>query len=299
MKNIIILTIFLMALLNTNINTNAQTGVYCPSYIQEQTQWCWAACTKMVYWNYEPGSINQCDAVNVSKSNEFYTGCNNLANSYASACTSPSTFNSPQSLYGCNGSLQNILSNYGISSTAYSYSFSASTVASNTAARKLMIARWGWNGGGGHFVVINRYKNGNVYFNNPLSGSVIWNYNTFKTANGQGNWTHTLKMNSSATYGSTLYKTENSSLTDSKADFGTEFSIDLYPNPTTEKVNILLNGEKNNDNQILIMDASGKVVFKQTYPKETSNVSLDVDNWNRGIYIITVNNDLSKKLILK
>jgi len=299
MKNIIILTIFLMALLNTNTNVNAQTGVYCPSYNQEQSNWCWAASAKMVYWNYKPGSINQCDAVNVSKSNEFNTGCNNLANSYTSACTSPSTFNNPQALYGCSGSLQSILSSYGISSTSYGSSLSASTVAANTSTKKIMIARWGWNNGGGHFVVINRYKNGNVYFNNPLSGSVIWSYNTFKTANGQGNWTHTLKMNSSAPYGSTYYKTANSSLTDSKDGIDTELSISLYPNPATEEVNILLNGEQNDDNQILITDAVGKVVFKQTYSKGKSSVSLDVNNWNRGIYFVIVNNNLSKKLILK
>jgi len=325
MKNLLILVIVLMTLWNTN--TNAQTGVYCPSYIQEQTQWCWAASTQMVYWNYGSGTINQCDAVNVSKWNEFWGGCGNLDNSWTSACSNPSKYNNPQAMYGCGGSLQSTLSDYGIASTAYGSNLSASTVAANTKARKLMIARWGWNNGGGHFVVINRYKNGFVYFNDPWSGSAIWSYNTFNTANGQGSWTHTLRMNSATVYGSTLYRTANSSGSydedskqyrapnssasydskqyktanpkDSKADFTTEFSINLYPNPATEKVNILLNGEKNNDNQILITDVTGKVVFKQVYSKETPSVLLDVDSWNRGIYLVTANNNLSKKLILR
>jgi hypothetical protein len=288
----------LIALFNTNTNAQVVTGVSCPTTIQEQTNWCWAACSKMVYWNYGAGAINQCDAANVSKNLEMNTGCGSLANSNLSACSSPLTFNSPQAMYGCTGSLQSILSNYGIASTSFASSLSAATVTTATNTKKLMIARWGWNNGGGHFVVINRYKAGNVYYNNPLSGAVIWAYNTFLTANGAGSWTHSLRMNNAAAYGTTLNRGANETPVKTIVN---EFSLNMYPNPATEKVTILMNGEKNNDNNISITDITGKVIFTQHYTKDISSASINVASWNRGLYFVSVNGDrkLTKTLSLQ
>lgn len=291
--------IFLVVLTSATSTVKAQvTGNYCPSYIQSQTQWCWAASSQMVYWCYKPGTIQQCDAANVSKTLEFNTGCGNLANSNLSACSYPSTFNNPQSMYGCAGSLQSILSNYAISSTSFASSLTAATLTTAMTNRRLVIARWGWNGGGGHFIVVNRYKSGNVYFNNPLSGSVIWTYNTFKTANGAGNWTHSLRMNSSCVYGSILYRESN---TESTKTLNQDFNINMYPNPATDKINVLLNGTSNQDNRITIIDAVGKPVLSKVVSKDETSTSFDVANWPRGMYILTVNNNssLSKKFTLQ
>lgn len=279
-----------MILMGFSAKAQTPTGAYCPAYIQSQTQWCWAASTQMVYWCYKPGSIQQCDAVNVSKNLEMNTGCGSLANSATSACTSPLTFNNPQYMYGCAGSLQSILSNYAIPSTSFASNLSAATLSAAVSARKLVIARWGWNGGGGHFVVVNRYKSGNVYFNNPLSGAVIWSYNAFNTANGAGTWTHTLRMNNASVYGSTLYRESNETV---KTELPTTLELNMYPNPATDKINLLFNGQKDQDTKVLITDAVGKVVFQQTYNKEISTTSLDVSSWNRGIYFVNMNGNTS------
>lgn len=291
MKKLILQSIFTLCVLFIQATSNAQavTGNYCPAYLQTQTQWCWAASSQMVYWCYKPGFITQCDAANKSKTLEMNTGCNNLANSATSACANPGLYNNPQSMYGCSGSLQSILSSYGISSSSNASALSAFSLTLNAMARKLMIARWGWNGGGGHFVVVNRYKSGYVYYNNPLSGAVTLTYNSFKTANGSGTWTHTLTMNSAALYGGALYRER--ATTQEIVNNATELSMNFYPNPATEKVNIVLNGDSKGKNHILISDAVGKIIYQQDLETEEKNLSIDVSNWGRGLYFITLNHN--------
>jgi hypothetical protein len=280
------------------------TGSYVPTTQQIQSNWCWAGCTEMIYWAYRPGSIAQCTVVNKSKDREQnwfgWWGCNNLNHSSTSACTSPSTFNSPQSLYGCDGSLSDILNEYSVPNTSFASSLSAATLASNLASRKLMIARWGWNGGGGHVVVINRYKSGYVYFNDPGNNSAkIWTYSTFSNANGSGTWTHTLRMNNASVYGGAYYKAAPEAPVAIAEE--TSLSLNLYPNPATDRMNILLNGSKDQDTKVLVTDAVGKVIYRNTLAKEVDHVSLDVSQWTRGIYFVNINGNaqLSKTFSLR
>lgn len=303
-KNLYTLIAAIVCMVATfNMQAQTVTGCYVPTYQQSQTQWCWATCGQMIYWSYKPGTITQCAFVNKSKEREEvwfgWWGCNNISNTSGSACTNPGTYNQPQSIYGCDGSMADVLNEYGIPSTNYGSSLSGATLASNLASKRLMVARWGWNGGGGHAVVINRYKNGNVYFNNPGNNSAnIWSYNTFLNVNGQGSWTHTVRMNNSASYGSTYYKPETVTTVEEAAQ---SFSLNLYPNPTTEKVNILLNGEKSKVSQVIITDAIGKVMYSQAHDQQTEHVTLDVANWSRGLYFVSVNGqrELTKTLTLQ
>jgi hypothetical protein len=162
-----------------------------------------------------------------------------------------------------------------------------------------MIARWGWNSGGGHFIVINRYKSGYVYFNNPANNSAnTWTYSTFSNANGSGTWTHTLRMNNASVYGGAYYKAASAPIEETNIE---SLSLNLYPNPATDKINVLLNGEKSEDSQVLITDAVGKVIFRQVVSKDQNSVSLDVSGWNRGIYFVSVNGQsaLTKTLSLR
>jgi hypothetical protein len=158
-------------------------------------------------------------------------------------------------------------------------------------ARKMCIARWGWNSGGGHFVVVNRYKSGNVYFNNPLSGATIWSYNTFKTANGSGTWTHTLRMDNAALYGSVLSrgpsKTELPEITLTN-DADEKMTLNLYPNPAVDNMTILLGKEIADRSEITITNSIGVVVYKQQVGKNMSNIKVNVSKWARGVYMVNV-----------
>ncbi|WP_118975985.1 T9SS type A sorting domain-containing protein [Taibaiella koreensis] len=272
---------------------NAQTtGSYVPVYVQEQTQWCWAACSAMLYWAYGSGTQSQCTLVGVARDKEngnIFGGCNSLSNSTASPCTSPATFNSPQSIYGCDGSIESILDNYGISSTGYGYAFSATDVANATAARKHMVARWGWNSGGGHFVVINRYKDGNVYFNNPLSSSAyIWSYANFSTSYGSATWTHTLRMDNSAPYG-TIYNKGQAPIDISAFAPGAEPSLNCYPNPASNRLNAVINLPEGQEGALSLCDATGRQVYSTSLGQGKHTLSIDVSSWARGIYFLQLN----------
>ncbi len=67
--------------------------------------------------------------------------------------------------------------------------------------------------------------------------------------------------------------------------------INVYPNPSTDKVNINLNGLKKV--QIEIFDVSGKKVFN-TFVENTDNYKVDVSNLT-GIYFLKISNDHTQK----
>ena len=312
MKKLFSYSILLLVMLVSQQRTFSQTtGNYVPAYIQEQSNWCWAACGQMIYWAYHSGSISQCTYVGKSRDQENSSlfDCGNLSGSTSSPCTYPGTFNSPQSLYGCNGSNEAVFDYYGISSTGYDHAFSTSELTTAMSARKMCLARWGWNGGGGHLVVVNRYKSGNVYYNNPLCGAVIWSYNTFKTANGQGTWTNTLRMDGAAVYGSVLSRNaitkqdvpdvlpQNALSEQTAAD---RMTLNLYPNPTVDQVTILLGRERADLTELTIINSFGLVVYKQTLGKKISNLKVNVSDWPVGVYMLRLGNTgITKQLIVQ
>ena len=312
MKKIFLYFICLLVIVFSQQKTFSQTtGNYVPAYIQEQSNWCWAACGSMIYWAYHTGSISQCAYVAKSRDleNSLLFDCGNLSSSTSSPCTYPATFNSPQSLYTCGGSNENVFDDYGISSTGYGHAFSTSELTTAMSARKMCMARWGWNGGGGHVVVVNRYKSGNVYFNNPLSGAVIWSYNTFKTANGQGTWTNTLRMDNAALYGGalsrntiakedvpaiTLFNTEAEKSADDR------LTLNLYPNPSVENVTLMFGRERTDVSEITIVNALGVVVYKQSVGKTASNLKVNVSQWPAGMYMVKLGGTgIARQLIVQ
>lgn len=210
MKKIFTHTLYLLVILFLQQTTFAQTptGSSVPAFKQEQTQWCWAACGSMIYYVYHTGTISQCAFVRTSqvRGNTISSDCRYLP-SKGDPCSTPSAFNKPQILFDCYGSIRDVLNSYGISSTRHDYAFSTSQLSSAMGARKMCIAGWGWNGGGGHVVVVNRYKNGNVYLNDPYWGARIMTYSNFKRADGQGTWIQTLCMTTAPRYSTPLYRT--------------------------------------------------------------------------------------------
>jgi hypothetical protein len=63
-------------------------------------------------------------------------------------------------------------------------------------------------------------------------------------------------------------------------------NIQIYPNPVTDK--ILYISSDNYITMVEIMDITGSSVFIQKYEKETKKIVLNLDNLNRGLYIIQV-----------
>tara|TARA_B100000809_G_scaffold76068_1_gene73782 strand:+ start:221 stop:3835 length:3615 start_codon:yes stop_codon:yes gene_type:complete len=80
--------------------------------------------------------------------------------------------------------------------------------------------------------------------------------------------------------------------------------ISLYPNPSSEKVNISFNATNGNTYQIKIINSLGQVIqeIEETSFNGSNDVSLDVSNFSVGLYFVKIEVDnLStiKKLLIK
>ncbi|MFZ1678528.1 MAG: C39 family peptidase [Saprospiraceae bacterium] len=179
-----------MILLNAHTYSGAQI-MSIPEVIQEQTNWCWAACTKCIlgYYNY---SFSQCEIAEYTRS--VSTSCN--PNNYGSVncCTNPNQgCNQWNYNWGCPGSMQDILIHFG-NITTYSLGSTITTaqIHVETASNHPFLFRWGWYSGGGHFLVGYGISGSNIYYMNPLPGygDEISNYN-WVVDDGIHSWTHT------------------------------------------------------------------------------------------------------------
>lgn len=84
-----------------------------------------------------------------------------------------------------------------------------------------------------------------------------------------------------------------------------DFNVDntkiiLYPNPTSDEVNITINGFKNVAS-ITLIDISGKVLMSQDNPNQKNNFKMDLSSISKGTYMVKVlftdNTVETKKLI--
>lgn len=73
--------------------------------------------------------------------------------------------------------------------------------------------------------------------------------------------------------------------------------LTLYPNPIIKEVNIDLSGS-NEISQLIVMDVTGSKLFSKTLYPYPQIVSIDMDNFNSGLYIFEIRNN-KKIQILK
>ncbi len=270
-------------------------------YTQEQSQWCWAACTRMVDWAYSSTTPPvQCSIVN--KANDQCDGwfnicCSSLNGSRPSACSTPLSSNYPNNMYGCNGSLSWLMNYYAGPNTSYGSSLSSSLVTGNIAAGKLMVARWGWTSGGGHFVVLYGFKQVNgspltVSYANPSSGSRVTENYSYFVANSNRTWTHTLRMNQASVQ-------RNAGPVTQVTDFGT--SLRIYPNPSVGVITIERMDRIEAVVAIKILQATGEVVYSgELQPGQMAETLNLKDKLAAGIYFLraTVDGEISTEKII-
>ena len=275
-------------------------SVQCTAYKQEQTQWCWAAATRMVDWTYSSVTPpSQCTIVNrANNACDLGSCCSNLNTSRPSACTSPLSSNYPNNMYGCNGSLGWLINAYAGANTGTGSSLSYSTVSNNLYNNKMMVARWGWSGGGGHFVVIYgcyqfNYA-GQVSYANPSSGSKVTESHAYFTSNSSRTWTHSITMNGAA------YRPRYAN---PDAFSAAESNIKLYPNPTGGQFMLLRTGDLEAPVEVSITNTLGSTVFETVIRGGQAEVSLDLKNeLSAGVYLINLSENGQKhteKLIVQ
>ncbi len=158
-----------------------------PEVIQEQDQWCWAAVSTAII-RARGTNIAQCTVAEYTRTHATW---HNFG--LADCCIDP--------LQGCNywnynwgysGSIQDILQNWGVSNYGSGSSLSLSMIQDNIDGNKPFVIRWGWSGGGGHFLVGYGYAGSTIYYMNPWPGEgcKIADYGWVVSGDNH-TWTHT------------------------------------------------------------------------------------------------------------
>jgi hypothetical protein len=164
-----------------------------PAKIQEQSNWCWAACTQATIYYY-CCDYQQCNiADSARKWNNWGAG---------NCCQTPGNniCNQANFMYGTAGSFQALMDSLcNVQSNGMNSTLSKNTTVSEINAGRPYEIRWGWSGGGGHFLVGRGYEaNGDtVHYMDPRSG---YGYQTatydWVVSGSDHDWTHSLQLTS-------------------------------------------------------------------------------------------------------
>ena len=164
-----------------------------PEIYQEQDNWCWAGVSKCVL-DYCGFFTQQCEIAEYTRSvslDDF---------GLVDCCIDPSQgCNQGNYNYGASGSIEDILVNFGgVYTSNLPYLINEVQWQTEISNNRPFIIRYGWNGGGGHFVVgygvtgsdpsSLDYFTMDPWFN---EGYTMSSYNWIVTAGGGGSWTHT------------------------------------------------------------------------------------------------------------
>jgi hypothetical protein len=286
------IALYIMLCISGTAAAQTITGVYnvgCTAYQQQYSQWCWAACTRMVDWTYSSTTPpSQCTIVN--KANDqcdgwFNTCCSTLDGGRPSACTTPSSSNYPNNMGGCNGSLSWLINYYAGGNSYSGNSLSYSTVSSNLSNNRMMVARWGWSSGGGHFVVIyGCYQMnyvGQVQYANPGSGSKVTESYSYFLSNSSRTWTHSISMNGAAYHTRQAGEGQKLEMVNTR----------VFPNPSNGLIHLERFDDVSGEAKFSIMNALGEKIFSHVIPAYEMEATVDLSNQlSSGIYFIQIDN---------
>ncbi len=190
MKRIAFLSIICFQLIATNLHS--QTVLDVTETIQERSEWCWAATSACVL-DYYCYTTEQCEIADYTR--RVSGSWHDFGN--VDCCASGSSkCNYWNYNWGESGSIQEILkhfadiNNYGVSS-----SLSKAEIEADLKKDLLFIIRWGWNNGGGHFIVGHGLKDDYLYYMDPWYGEGLktgtYDWVCF---GGNHSWTHTNRL---------------------------------------------------------------------------------------------------------
>ena len=258
------------------INLNAQV-LNMPENIQENDQWCWAGCTKSVL-DYYGNNFSQCQIADYARTQITWHDFGDT-----DCCVNPNLgCNYWNYGYGANGSMEDILEhfdniqNYGISSD-----LTLAQITSNISENKPFIVRWGWNSGGGHFVVGHGINGNSIYYMNPWFGEGL-HISSYSWLQNDGNhtWTHTNVITTSASLSA-------------NEDFINNVVLEVYPNPIKDKLNI---ESTHVIKEIELINTLGQSIIKTEQFK-----NIDLSGFKSGVYLLKVNienNIFVRKIII-
>lgn len=179
-----------------------------PVVIQEQNEWCWAAVSAVLF-DYFDNRVEQCEIAEYTRTVATWHnfGSENCCINPSSAC------NYWNYNWGYAGGIEDILEsmqnriniqNYGVGNK-----LTVSQIESDLSQDRPFIIRWGWDSGGGHFIVgFNKDDNINdntdpfLHYMNPWfgEGSKIALY-SWVSRGSNHTWTHTNRLTDVYMYG--------------------------------------------------------------------------------------------------
>ena len=67
-------------------------------------------------------------------------------------------------------------------------------------------------------------------------------------------------------------------------------SVNIYPNPTVDKINIKISGKSDQEKLVDVIDVSGRVIYSGniTNPSAESALSVNCSDWPKGIYFVRI-----------
>ena len=96
----------------------------------------------------------------------------------------------------------------------------------------------------------------------------------------------TIEMKNSGTTGFTINVVKEKDIT--SINKISKMQVKVYPNPSSGLVTIKLNEESNEDLEVKVLNSMGQIVYTYSYSKYDSELKLNLDHLNNGLYHIVV-----------
>lgn len=270
MKNIYILIIVITFIANAPLKAQI---LNVNEIFQEQDQWCWAGSSACVL-DYYSATTPQCEIAEYTRTVSTWHnfGTTDCCDNASLGC------NYWNYNWGCAGSIQDILVHFAyLLNDGVASSLSQPEVINNFQANRLFIIRWGWTGGGGHFIVGHGISGNNLYYMDPWfgEGKKIATY-AWVCSGSSHTWTHTNILTNVGISKDDNLKTFN-----------------IYPNPVNNELNIEFKGNNQSIN-FEIINSLGQLIDKGKLIEKTV---VETSLYSPGMYLIKLANGSTYKFV--
>ncbi len=271
-KKLLFIPIVFLLFLSSNLKAQILTVT---ETIQENDQWCWAACTKCVFGYYDT-LIEQCTIAEYARSVITWRsfGTKNCCVDATQGC------NYWNYMFTYKGSMEDILLHFdSIHLNAVANPLTIIQINAEMTGKRPFIFRWGWNNGGGHFLVGHGVNANNVYYMNPWFGEGLHiATRDWLVADGTHTWTHTNVLTTNLPPPPPPPSTGLDKITSGNA-------IMVYPNPGSGQFTLDFKGGAYAT--IEIINTIGELVFSSNIL--TPETKIDLSSQPKGIYLVKVN----------
>ncbi len=169
-------------------NLYADVTLPVPEVFQEYSQWCWAGSTKaaLFHYGYYP---SQCEIANYAWNTTRCCASGFDFYDKVKGCNKANWF------FGTDGSVEGILNNWNVGTSASETTLSWATCVQELDNGQPFMMRFGWTGGGGHFLVGYGYISSGSYlkYMDPWPGEgYTTSLYTFVVSSPDHSWTHSM-----------------------------------------------------------------------------------------------------------